>query len=61
VFCEIFLGLALFGWLILHFLIEFLIMPFISDFLNSVTPNRYFVYMSIVYFVYYESVQKIIF
>jgi hypothetical protein len=48
------------GWLILHFLIEFLIMPFIAGLFYSVTPNRYFVYMSIVYFVYYESVQKII-
>jgi hypothetical protein len=30
-------------------------------FFYSVTPNRYFVYMSIVYFVYYESIQKMIF
>lgn len=78
-FCEIFLGLAflgwlilfflvswlislfLDGWLILHFLIEFLIMPFMAGLFNSVTPNKYFVYMSIVYLVYYKSVQKIIY
>ncbi len=52
---------SLVGWLIFPFLIGWLVLPFMVGLFYSTTFNRYFVYMSIVYFVYYRLVQNFIF
>lgn len=52
---------SLVGWLIFLFLIGWLVLPFMVGLFYSTTFNRYFVYMSIVYFVYYRLVQNFIF
>jgi hypothetical protein len=43
----------LISWLIFHFLVKFVIMLFMNGQFYFATLGRYFVYMSIVYFVYY--------
>ncbi len=53
--------LLLVGWLIFPFLIGLLVFPFMVGLFYSTTFSRYFVYMSIVYYVYYGLVQIFIF